>query len=547
MPSDASPRLSSESPSLALVAVTIVAARLPFLLAGARFFDSDEAVEGLMARHVWNGELPLFLWGQHYKGVPEVYATAAVFHAWSPSVIAMKAVTLAAFAGCGILNFVLLTRLFSRRAAWIGTALLIAAPPSLVLWSLSGSADIVMTFLAGTSFLLGIHAWSRTGSRAGLTCAAAALGFGLWIQQYILYYVAAVIVSLLVWTPDAWTRLREFTRASGAPRWIRITLRLPAIAACVYIVLGLLAFLGVGFAVTLPGLVITVGDPQKMWWLAAALLLITAAVLAAIRLTLTRTWPLVLAPAVAFLAGYAPVVAGRLISGGSGSPRARMDLAGLVAAVPDVTRIVVPILFGFRSPTTEPLAIPAWFAVAIVAALVFSYARLTRAQRDPADPLGKVFHVFLILTPMVYIASGSYFDAQSYRYLMPLHAALPAVYAVGIDSLLRASRAAGVILLIAVVGMFTYQQADWYRRLQPDVESTTILDCLRGAGVRAAYADYWLSYKLTFLSGEQVIVSPVNGVDRYPPYTSFVRAHAAAPTIQKLPADAACDAVLKFP
>jgi hypothetical protein len=547
MPSDAPPQRTSGWLSLALVAVTIVAARLPFLLAGTRFFDSDEAVEGLMARHVWSGELPLFLWGQHYKGVPEVYATAAVFHAWAPGVVAMKAVTLAAFALCGMLNFVLLTRLFSRRVAWLGTALLIAAPPSLVLWSLSGSADIVMTFLAGTSLLLGIHAWSRTGSRAGLACAAAALGFGLWIQQYILYYVAAVIVSMLVWTPDAWTRVREFALANGAPRWIRIAVRLPVLAACVYILLGLLAFLGLGFAVTLPGLVITIGDPQKMWWIAAALLLISVAALTAIRLTLTRAWPVLISPALAFLAGYSPMVAARLIAGGPGSPRARMDLAGLVAAMPDVTRIVVPILFGFRSPTTVPLAVPAWFAVAIVAALLFSYAGVTRAQRDPADPLGKVFHVFLILTPVVYIASGSYFDAQSYRYLMPLHAALPAVYAVGVDSLLRSSRAAGVVLLIAVVGVFAYQQADWYRLLEPDVESTTILDCLRGAGVRAAYADYWLSYKLTFISGEQVIVSPVNGVDRYPPYTEFVRAQASAPTIQKPPVDAACDAVLRFP
>jgi hypothetical protein len=36
-------------------------------------------------------------------------------------------------------------------------------------------------------------------------------------------------------------------------------------------------------------------------------------------------------------------------------------------------------------------------------------------------------------------------------------------------------------------------------------------------------ADYWLSYKVTFLSGETLILAPTNGVDRYPPYTFFVR------------------------
>src|SRR4249920_3964572 len=93
----AAPRAGLRTPLLMLVVVAaaIVAARLPFLLYGSRFFDSDEAVEGLMARHVLTGEFPLFLWGQRYKGVPEVYLTAAAFRAWPAGVITLKGVTLA--------------------------------------------------------------------------------------------------------------------------------------------------------------------------------------------------------------------------------------------------------------------------------------------------------------------------------------------------------------------------------------------------------------------------------------------------------------------
>src|SRR5260221_1716550 len=87
-------------PAYVVLAAGTVAARLPFLLRADRFFDSDEAVEGLMARHVLSGEYPMFLWGQRYKGVPEVYLTSAVFR-WmapgAPSVLALKAVTLACF------------------------------------------------------------------------------------------------------------------------------------------------------------------------------------------------------------------------------------------------------------------------------------------------------------------------------------------------------------------------------------------------------------------------------------------------------------------
>src|SRR5690349_18874843 len=102
------------------VALATVLARLPFLLRGERFFTSDEAVEGLMARHVLRGEFPAFLWGQSYKGVPEVYLTSAVFGlmpATAASVLALKAVTLVCFAAFVGFNFVLLHRVCSRTVA----------------------------------------------------------------------------------------------------------------------------------------------------------------------------------------------------------------------------------------------------------------------------------------------------------------------------------------------------------------------------------------------------------------------------------------------
>src|SRR4051794_25380524 len=248
----AAPRTGSSTPllTLALVSLAIVVARLPFLLHGSRFFDSDEAVEGLMARHVLTGEFPLFLWGQHYKGVPEVYLAAAAFRVWPAGVVTLKAVTLACAALYASLNFHLAARLFSRRVAWIATGFLIAGPPSLVLWTLSGSADIVMTFLAGTALLLGVTAWQRTGSRAGLMLAAASLGFGLWIQQYILYYVAALAVASIDWRPEGRARMASLVRGDDLPPPTRVAVRIVAAAAFVYAGLGLMAFLSFGFAVT---------------------------------------------------------------------------------------------------------------------------------------------------------------------------------------------------------------------------------------------------------------------------------------------------------
>ena len=96
-----------------LFAILAVLFRIPFLLRGDAFFNSDEAVEGLMARHLH--EVPLFFWGQGYKGVPEVYLAAAAFRVWPVGVTTLKAVTLACAVVYACLNFHLVARLFSRR------------------------------------------------------------------------------------------------------------------------------------------------------------------------------------------------------------------------------------------------------------------------------------------------------------------------------------------------------------------------------------------------------------------------------------------------
>jgi len=80
--------------------------------------------------------------------------------------------------------------------------------------------------------------------------------------------------------------------------------------------------------------------------------------------------------------------------------------------------------------------------------------------------------------------------------------------------------------------MGAVEQATWYTRLPPETRSGPIIECLTRHGLRGAMADYWLSYKLTFLSGETLILAPSNGVDRYPPYTSFVRSLGPAEAAQ---------------
>lgn len=491
-----------------LIAAAAIAARLPFLLRAHRFFDADEAVEGLMARHL--GEHSLFLWGQRYKGTPEVVLSGALFHVAGSSVVALKAVTLACFVVFLCVNFRLVERVLTPRIAWIATAFFIAGPPSLVLWTLSGSAEIVMTLLAGAVLLFAFDIWRTTGSQRALAAAAAALGAGLWIQQYILYYVVALAVTAALRMPGWPESLRAAVRAH-VPPWLRAAMIALAAVAAVYVLLGLIAFFTAGVDVRVAGARITATHPQKMWWIAGALL-VAASGVGLVAIGRGR----LMVPALAFLAGYAPAILGRIGNHGLGSPIARMDANGLRAAMPDLWGVMLPMLLGFRDPAGR-VTVFAPLALALVLLVLLSYWSGHQRRLTP------FFHMLPLAAAAMFLAGGAYIDVQSYRYLMPIYAALPVVYAVGIDAIWRPSRVAGAVVLAGLVAMFGAQQAVWYGRLTPDADRARALACLDREGVTAARASYWESYPLTFLTRERIIVSPTDGIDRYPPYTERTR------------------------
>jgi hypothetical protein len=45
---------------------------------------------------------------------------------------------------------------------------------------------------------------------------------------------------------------------------------------------------------------------------------------------------------------------------------------------------------------------------------------------------------------------------------------------------------------------------------------------MRSRGIQGAYADYWVSYHLTFHAGEEIVVSPIAEAGRYPPHAAYL-------------------------
>lgn len=492
-----------------------------------------------MARHVLNGELPAFFWGQAFKGVPEVYLTAGAFALWGSSVAVLKAVTLALFATYVGINFVLLDKIASRWVAAAASVLLIAAPPALVFWSLDASAEYVLIMLLGTALLhclpvrlkadaTGRERREQTAESNGQGVKSSRLfmiglivGVGLWVHQLFIVYLIPLTALLAVRT-ERWKR-REFGTLN------RVALGLGAIAA-IYLVLGIVAFVSGGFAVQIGSISISATAPQKMARIALGMLSLAAmaqlggtATAEQARNAVRRYWPL----AAGVLIGYLPVLLFSILVEPTRSPARVANLRQLLAAAPDILGNIVPILAGFKIATTERLPLPVVAVIPGAAALV---AYLWMSRRTLAV---NFFALFVVLFPLLFLASGAYLDTQSYRYFVPWYAGLSVAWAAGSYALASMVRlkpgtahyrpAIASAIVAAIVGVHVWQQVIWYRKLQPDTQSLATIDCLTRNEIRGGYAEYWTAYKLTFLARESIIIAPTDGIDRYPRYTEFVR------------------------
>src|SRR5947208_4242332 len=97
----------------AVVVALVVARSAVFVFAGESHFDSDQAVTGLMAKHLSEGRaFPVFWYGQQYLLGVEAWIAAPVMWLLGPSVTALKLPLLA----INIAVALLLVRIFERDA-----------------------------------------------------------------------------------------------------------------------------------------------------------------------------------------------------------------------------------------------------------------------------------------------------------------------------------------------------------------------------------------------------------------------------------------------
>jgi 4-amino-4-deoxy-L-arabinose transferase-like glycosyltransferase len=207
---------------LAATGAAGVALRIWVYRSAAGYRDADEAVVGLVARHMLHGDFATFTWGQAYGGTQEELLTAPVFAVFGSSWVAMRIVPMVLSAVAALLVWRVGRRTIGEPAASVAGALF---------WIWPGYDLIKLThqhgfYASGVVYcalliLLGLRVVERP-SAVRVALLGLVVGLALWETGQ----VVPVAAPVLVWT--AWKRPRALRKlwiavpfaALGALPWI---------------------------------------------------------------------------------------------------------------------------------------------------------------------------------------------------------------------------------------------------------------------------------------------------------------------------------------
>ncbi|MGI5144971.1 hypothetical protein ACQEVC_00995 [Plantactinospora sp. CA-294935] len=185
----------------AVLGVLGVGYRLGLLLAEVPPSNSDEAVTGLVARHVAQGrEFPLFFYGQYYMGALESYLAAPLFAVLGSSTFVLRLPNLLLYAAFLALMWQLTRRLYTPWLAAATVGLLALGSDRIVKNQLiAGGGYPEMNPAGALLVLLAVNLGLGVVRRPGPAYAGFGLvaGLTLWDDWLILPYVGAAAAVLL--------------------------------------------------------------------------------------------------------------------------------------------------------------------------------------------------------------------------------------------------------------------------------------------------------------------------------------------------------------
>lgn len=451
---------------------------------GTTPFNADEAIVALMARHINQGQLPAFFYGQYYMGSLDAMLIAVFFRILGEHVWVIRVVQSILYLGTVATTVLLASKVIKNDRAAFYAGLLVALPTvNVTLYSTVSLGGYGEMLLIGNLLLLGgigvidqLQVPQKTNAKV-YWCLVAwgfGAGFAFWVVGLTLVYSLPVIIGLV------WLLIKK-----------NRDILLPGLFC-----LGIGGILG-----------------SSPWWGSA------------------------------LIAGNLDVItelAGGAISGVSEGSRLILPLKRLGSLIvfggSAATGMRPPWSVRWLMLPALPLILIFWMAV-----LYDSFKKLIRER------LNSYFYIFGLMGLILaagFIFSP-YGDDPSGRYFLPLMIPMSLFAANMIVDQVRERKylefvLIGFLLLFNLGGLIqslgpaspglTTQfdpvaQVDHSRMKE-------LIEFLRENSITAGYSNYWVSYPLAFLSQEEIIFIPrlpyhedfryTARDDRYPPYTELV-------------------------
>jgi 4-amino-4-deoxy-L-arabinose transferase-like glycosyltransferase len=453
------------SPWLALAVLLVVGAgvQAAALAAGKIPWNSDQAVVGLMAKHiVEKGEHPIFYYGAAYAGALEPHFVAAVFLLLGPTPRAYEISLLLLLALLSILIFAIGRRSFGNEAALFAVAYLAVPPMFFLLKGLTSDGAYDTLAVLGAAMLLAALAADERLARDRPPQAAIGLlgllaGLAWWVDPLAAYFYLAIFLWFLL------VQRSVFRRWLAYPVFL-LSFALGSLPWWIANVRGSWPSLRVPEAVHVPAVEAAKGLVR--FWTTAVPVLFGARPF--------YVWPALFpgAEIVAFAIYAMPVL---------------FAAAVVLRASPWRKR---------HGSEADPAARPLLLLSLLMLCMQFVVSWNARAfQQDPRF----LFSMYLPFALLI----GFFFSRA--RRLLPL----PVVAAAGIG-----------ILAFHAVGIMRAPREDDFATQATTGRVTPIIQALEERGLTDVYASYWLAYRLAFESGEKIRAASFGSArtDRYPPY-----------------------------
>ncbi len=471
---------------LVVVVVVAVGLKIGLLLADVVPFNADEAIVALMARHILQGAMPIFFYGQAYMGSLDAWFVAAGFALFGQQVWVIRAVQVLLYVGV-ILTTVRIGQigLRSLQAGLLAAGVLAVPTVNVTLYTTASLGGYGEALLIGNLLLLlafslerrieaGNYSLRRLG--AGWAGWGVLAGLGLWANALTLVYsVPAGLFMLWSWRKGVGLRRGWFV-------W-------PLVLA--------------GFAVgALP------------WWIFAM-----------------------------------QNGVGTLLSELTGSAVAVEQAPWILRSFKHLFNFLLlggTVIFGLRPPwSVDWLALPLLPLALIAWALVFVLALPALRRRTDHYAYARTL-AGVCLTLMAGFVFTSFGIDPSGRYFLPM--AVPMALAAGyaLDQIFRDSNwKQGAFILAVLVGFHFWGTLQAANRYPPGVTTQfyepsmvdhrsmgELSEFLKANNEKRGYSNYWVAYPLAFQSREELIFVPrlpyhtdlryTERDDRYPPYGEWV-------------------------